>query len=422
MLNKHLANPSHFAKFNSTESRKVTRFKGHKGIKEGIVNRRHTSKGRMDHQGNANGGQVEVADLARQMNEMMVQFNALATYVQNQGTQQERVVQEETTTHEPEQEQEQGGKPTKHLGPLATYDGEKAQLEPWISQVEAKITVDYSSCAEITRFYMVHNHLRGDASKQLQPWIRTVSGTNAMTVQNLIQQLRSSFGDPHVKAKAQRKLHKLEQKNRPFTEHFTEFRKLMLEAGGANWPDDVKRSFLEPSLSLDLHQCMLGFGRDGIDKSFDEYCTELKFASDKVEAFNLRKRGLMNWRDNHNTSTGTGTTKQTNSRHQDSMDWEPTRAIHVQKNETKAVANQDTASNGNKRRATWVGRDALDYRMEKRLCLRCGNAGHIVRSCSFLPPHRPMTSNVSTASKEMEPVDSGRAQADAQGDEQAGKE
>ena len=44
----------------------------------------------MDPQGNAanaNGGQVEVADLARRMNEMMVQFNALATYVQNQGTQ-----------------------------------------------------------------------------------------------------------------------------------------------------------------------------------------------------------------------------------------------------------------------------------------------------------------------------------------------
>ena len=59
------------------------------------------------------------------------------------------------------------GKATKHLGPLATYAGEKAQLEPWISQGEAKVTVDHSSCPEVTRFFMLHNHLRGDWSRLL---------------------------------------------------------------------------------------------------------------------------------------------------------------------------------------------------------------------------------------------------------------
>ena len=124
-------------------------------------------------------------------------------------------------------------------------------------------------------------------------------------------------------------------------------------------------------------------------KYFNDYCSELKLASDQVEAFNLRARG--NWRSN-NASTGT---KQTNSHHQDCMDWQPTRVIHVQKNETKALTNQDTS---NKRRATWVSRDAMTYpwRRSSACAVGCGNAGHVVKNCAFLPPHRPMTSNVST--------------------------
>ena len=55
-----------------------------------------------------------------------------------------------------------------------------------------------------------------------------------MTAQELIGQLRLSFGDPHVKEKARRKLHKLRQTNRPFMEYFTEYRRLVLEAGGSN--------------------------------------------------------------------------------------------------------------------------------------------------------------------------------------------
>ena len=59
-----------------------------------------------------------------------------------------------------------------------------------------------------------------------------------MTVKNLVGQLRQSFGDPHFKEKAQRQLHKHRQGNKSFIEYFTEFRKLMLEAGGAQWSDD----------------------------------------------------------------------------------------------------------------------------------------------------------------------------------------
>ena len=150
------------------------------------------------------------------------------------------------------------GKPTKHLGPLATYDGNHKELEPWISQAEAKLQVDYQGCSEATRFFMIHNQLRGEASRQLQPWVQAITGTPHMTAQELIGQLRLSFGDPHVKEKARRKLHKLRQTNRPFMEYFTEYRRLVLKAGGSNWPDKIKKSYLKAGLSLELQRCIIG--------------------------------------------------------------------------------------------------------------------------------------------------------------------
>ena len=112
-----------------------------------------------------------------------------------------------------------------------------------------------------------------------------------MTAQELIGQLRLSFGDPHVKEKARRKLYKLRQTNRPFMEYFTEYRRLVLEAGGSNWPDEIKKSYLEAGLSLELQRCMIG--KDTSNKSFEDYYSELKQASDQLEAFNLRNKN--NW-------------------------------------------------------------------------------------------------------------------------------
>ena len=91
---------------------------------------------------------------------------------------------------------QQEGKPTKYLGPLATFDGKREELEPWISQVEAKLKIDFCNCNTATQFFMVHNQLRGEASRQLQPWVQTTMGLPEMNPQELIHQLHLSFGDP----------------------------------------------------------------------------------------------------------------------------------------------------------------------------------------------------------------------------------
>ena len=182
------------------------------------------------------------------------------------------------------------GKPTKYLGPLATFDGKREELEPWISQVEAKLKIDFCNCNTATQFFMVHNQLRGEASRQLQPWVQTTMGLPEMNPQELLHQLRLSFGDPHCKEKAKRSLHKLRQGKRTFMEYFTEYRKLLLEAGGSLWPDEMKKSFLENGLNVDLQRHMIS--KSTGNESFKELCNELKQTSDRLEAFNLHNHNF----------------------------------------------------------------------------------------------------------------------------------
>ena len=155
-------------------------------------------------------------------------------------------------------------------------------------------------------------------------------------------------------------------------EYFTEFRKLFFWKPAA--PTDHTRSkkvFLDAGLSVELQRCLIG--RDMAGQTFDDYCTYLKLVSGRLEALNLRTRE--NRRPNNNLN-GTNA-KQTPSRYQEDMDREPTRTLRVHKTENNPPTNQ--SDNSGRRRATWVNQETMAYRMEKRLCLRCGNPGTCVQ-------------------------------------------
>ncbi|KAF4309519.1 hypothetical protein GTA08_BOTSDO02048 [Botryosphaeria dothidea] len=275
--------------------------------------------------------------------------------------------------------------PTKNLGPLAEFSGNREELEPWIAQAQAKLVVDYTSCTEATKFFMLHNRLRGEAARQLQPWVQASTNTTSMTAQCLLDQLRLSFGDPHVQEKAQRKLHKLRQTNKPFMEYFTEFRKLVLEAGGTNWPDEILKAYLEAGLSQELQRSMIGLGNTS--QSFEDYCTELKRVSDQLEAFNLRNTGKKPqqgwqqdwWRGQNKVGSAGSTGRQPGSKpkpttpQQDKMEWEPTGPAR--------------AAQG--RRVKWVDEQEMQRRKDEGRCLRCGDSMHRVAQCPWLPPRRP---------------------------------
>lgn len=269
------------------------------------------------------------------------------------------------------------GIPTKHLGPLAEYSGDREGLESWISQANAKLYVDYSNCSNVTKFFMLHNKLRGEAASQLQPWVQAVTGTDAVTPQDWIQQLQLSFGDPHLKEKAQRKLHKLRQSQHSFMECFTEFRKLVLEAGGTCWPSAIKKSYLGAGLNQELQRSMIGLGSE--EQSFEEYCSELKRVSDQLEAFNLRNRSLRVSRPLPTTTANYDSSSPVNRKAPlaagNNMEWEPTGSARIAQG----------------RRAKWVSQEEMQKRKEQGDCYRCGASSHQVLHCPFQKAKRLRT-------------------------------
>jgi hypothetical protein len=275
------------------------------------------------------------------------------------------------------------GVPTKQLGPLAEYDGNRDGLETWIAQAQAKIEIDYSNCSDSTKFYMLHNRLRGEAAKQLQPWVQAVVDVGEATMDGLIQQLRLSFGDPHSTEKAMRKLHRIKQSSRTFMEYFTEFRKLVLEAGGANWPDTIKNGYLEAGLSQELQNRMIG--HKGPNQTFEEYCSDLKRVSDQVEAFNLRNRYFLSRKEPSDRGSYRGPPPRFENAREEQTPWRKASPPPEDMDWQPAVKIGTTRP----RRAQWVDKTELDRRRGQGLCMRCGDSAHFAKDCPHLPPSKP---------------------------------
>ena len=165
-------------------------------------------------------------------------------------------------------------------------------------------------------------------------------------------------------------------------EYFTEFRKLVLEAGGTHWPDEILKAYLEAGLSQELQRSMIGLG--STSQSFKDYCTELKRVSDQLEAFNLRNSGKRTqqgwWRGQNKVGSAGSTSRQPGSKQpkpttpqHDDMDWEPT----------------GPAKAAQGRRVKWVNDQEMQKRKEEYRCLRCGDSTHLIAQCPWLPPRRP---------------------------------
>jgi hypothetical protein len=62
----------------------------------------------------------------------------------------------------------------------------------------------------------------------------------------------------------------LQQKNKPFTVYFVEFKRSLIATDGVLWPNWVKRLFLESGFSKELHTALIPVEKP---KNFEGYVT-----------------------------------------------------------------------------------------------------------------------------------------------------
>jgi hypothetical protein len=271
------------------------------------------------------------------------------------------------------------------------YDGRKrSDFLPWLTQVKAKLIVDMNTDPDLTQFWYIHGRLEGRAAQQVQPWISTLLLNNTLQSQTnlvgqIIDRLKTAYDNPEARADASNKLHSLRQGTKLFSTFHAEFDRTLLEAGGLDWSDDVKKTFLSNGISFALANALVA---TPVPASYDDYVALLTTTSQNIERAKLRQ---------HGASTRGYQHQQTRAPKGDSMDWEPTAATRL-----AATQKQDLRTD-QRPQAKWVSAKEISRRRQNRLCFRCGKGGHMIQEClcspAVKPDHRTTVASTSSSPK-----------------------
>jgi hypothetical protein len=174
---------------------------------------------------------------------------------------------------------------------------------------------------------------------------------------DLLNYLENIYGDPNIRARAARRLHKMRQKeDQKFSKFLPQLEREFADAGAYEWHDEAKRQILIGSLNRTMTKALMN---RGIPTTFASLIGRLHEINSDMESLeiNLPRR---------------------HHHQEDDMDWTPTLSV----NRTSTHPRERRSSGGpSKKRAVWVDREEMDLRRDERRCLRCGRDGCWTDKC-----------------------------------------
>ena len=194
----------------------------------------------------------------------------------------------------------------------------------------------------------------------------------------------AAFRDSQSTQRALEWINTRRQGKTPFREFLQQFEQKLLEAGGWEFSDSIRKGYLRAALNLEIRTQLVG--RDE-PHSYDGYVDLIRKISDDLGQIKRMTQGRKQWE------------AAVEAKEENAMDWEP----------TPRVASGTAPKKG---RAKWVSQDILDQRRKDRACLRCGMDSHFIKSCPYEPARRPgpplkdtrpKTSSATTKNEDKEP-------------------
>lgn len=291
---------------------------------------------------------------------------------------------EQLRQHEQQQRQGASDTPAISTSPLAmesvvqkrpkeilpkpdAFSGEdKTAYRQFELKLKAKLAIDGKALgSEHNQIWYAFGRLTGEAATRIHSWMDVASNpsyTGEFSVDALIQEMRKAFLDPAIQEKALLRLNTLKQGNRPLRDFLSEFDRLLMEAGGMMWADDIKKGYLRAAIAVPILQGMVGTAPKA---SYEDYCGQLRLVDDQLEQLRRITKGK---------ERTVPTSAAVDNAAVDKMDWEPTKV---------QIAARE---NGPKKQAIRVTQGEIERRRKNQLCLRCGSADHFIRGCRLLPP------------------------------------
>lgn len=249
--------------------------------------------------------------------------------------------------------------PKQRLPQVDKYDGtDKALYPQFEGQLKAKLSIDGLAIGgEAEQVWYGFSRLKDGAAGRIYPWMVYAQTTGQFTLDMLFRQMSEAFRDPHSQQKALTQLNKVKQKSTPLDEFLNSFNRLLLEAEGWGWQDNIKKGYLKAALSTKLLGSMVGTKEE---ETYEGYCTQLRVTTDQMNELAERNAGFHKTWKKENQSV---------IRPVDQMDWAPAPTVLV------------TNVQPRKREPRWAPPEELERRRREGLCLRCADSSHRARQC-----------------------------------------
>jgi hypothetical protein len=165
-------------------------------------------------------------------------------------------------------------RPRPKLDDPPKFSGKDLSLFPqFFGQLQAKIKIDHESIGTGGELvWYAFQRLEDEAASRIYPWVSTYKNTDRFTIENYYRQLEIAFEDTALKDKALNRLNTLRQGNRPFGELLVELDRLLLEAGGHIWADDVKKEYLRAAINQTLRNRLVAIEEK---PTYEAYCLQM---------------------------------------------------------------------------------------------------------------------------------------------------
>lgn len=266
-------------------------------------------------------------------------------------------------------------KKKEKLPQLSEFDGTRSKYDGWEIEAQNKIKTDGEAIGtEMDQLRYVFARLRGSARNMCLAFVRAKEAEEDGSGTQLLKYLAATYSDPNRQKKALSSLYSIKQRDdEPFSRFLPRFETELANAGALSFDNSIKISLLENAVNRGMQERLVSVFP--VPNEYGSYTSLLQTIGSRVDAFKepYRQRAQRS---------------SENSKDREKMDWEPTKPLRTNRSTMETTG----------RRAKWVSQETIAYRMEKRLCLRCGNQGHIVRDCKFLPAQRPLsTARASTS-------------------------
>jgi hypothetical protein len=244
------------------------------------------------------------------------------------------------------------------LPDVPVFEGCRKEYSAWATQLRAKLEIDMERDTDIVRFWYCHSRLRGKALAQVTPWVKSARQQGIESVVGLFTILDASYDTLEEVDLGEQQMLGLQQKSRSFAVYFAEFERHLIAANGVLWPPRVKRLFLESGFSQELRTALIPVEKP---EKFEDYVAVVRRVALDLER---GRSGKMPWSSSKVGSASYDTSSSL-------MDWETAPEVSISASGTRAKR---------------VSKDILEARKKTGSCLRCGNTGHRLKDCEYLPP------------------------------------